>query len=144
MFLKTKKGFTLVELMIVVVIMAILVAVAVPIYTAVTANAKKNTCAANRKMIVQQINTMVMNYQNSSYNKDAEFTITTNPETEKADVISSDNIYTKDVIEGLFHVVPCCPVSGNIITVTFVRRGGADVAEPINPSITVSCSEHGV
>ena len=34
--LKNKKGFTLVELMIVVVIMAILVAVAIPIYNAVT------------------------------------------------------------------------------------------------------------
>ena len=43
-FLKSKKGFTLVELMIVVVIMAILVAVAVPIYSAVTANARKKTC----------------------------------------------------------------------------------------------------
>lgn len=40
-FFQNKKGFTLVELMIVVVIMGILVAVAVPVYGAVTTNAEK-------------------------------------------------------------------------------------------------------
>lgn len=59
-FLKSKKGFTLVELMIVVVIMAILVAVAVPIYSAVTANARKKTCLGNQREIVSQINNHVM------------------------------------------------------------------------------------
>ena len=40
--LLNKKGFTLVELMIVVVILGILVAIAVPIYSLVTKNAQKN------------------------------------------------------------------------------------------------------
>jgi len=44
-----KKGFTLVELMIVVVIMAILVAVAIPVYMAVADNAEKRTCNNNCK-----------------------------------------------------------------------------------------------
>ena len=48
-FMKSKKGFTLVELMIVVVIMAILVAVAVPIFSAVTKNARTKTCVANMR-----------------------------------------------------------------------------------------------
>lgn len=48
----SKKGFTLVELMIVVVIMAILVAVAVPIYGAVTKNAEKRSCQTNIKTII--------------------------------------------------------------------------------------------
>ncbi|MEG1834608.1 MAG: type II secretion system protein [Oscillospiraceae bacterium] len=49
--LQNKKGFTLVELMIVIVIMGILVAVAIPIYGAVTKNAEKKSCLANQNII---------------------------------------------------------------------------------------------
>lgn len=58
---KNKKGFTLVELMIVVVIMAILVAVAVPIFNTVTTNAKNKTCAANARTLSGQINAIILN-----------------------------------------------------------------------------------
>lgn len=47
--LMSKKGFTLVELMIVIVIMGILVAVAIPVYGAVTKNAEKKTCISNMR-----------------------------------------------------------------------------------------------
>lgn len=46
-----KKGFSLVELMIVVVIMGILIAVAIPLYGAITKNANNKTCASNIKTI---------------------------------------------------------------------------------------------
>ena len=46
-----KKGFSLVELMIVVVIMGILIAVAIPLYGAITENAEKKTCKANQDTI---------------------------------------------------------------------------------------------
>lgn len=49
--LKNKKGFTLVELMVVVAILGILVAVAVPVYNSVTEKAEKNTCLANLRTI---------------------------------------------------------------------------------------------
>ena len=42
-----KKGFSLVELMIVVVIMGILIAVSIPLYGSITKNAKNKTCASN-------------------------------------------------------------------------------------------------
>lgn len=57
--LMSKKGFTLVELMIVVVIMGILVAVAVPVYSAVTKNAEKKTCQSNQRIIKENLT----NYQ---------------------------------------------------------------------------------
>lgn len=47
--LLNKKGFSLVELMIVVVIMGILIAVAIPLYGAITKNAEKRTCQANQE-----------------------------------------------------------------------------------------------
>ncbi len=46
-----KKGFSLVELMIVVVIMGILIAVAIPLYGAITANAEAKTCRTNQENI---------------------------------------------------------------------------------------------
>ena len=58
-FIKTKRGFTLVELMIVVVIMAILVAVAVPIYFAVTSNAKKEPALTIRSKLYQAFQIML-------------------------------------------------------------------------------------
>lgn len=48
-----KKGFSLVELMIVVVIMGILIAVAIPLYGAIQDKAKNNTCKSNVDVIKQ-------------------------------------------------------------------------------------------
>lgn len=50
-FKKNNKGFTLVELMVVVVILGILVAIAVPIYNNITGNAERNACHANLRTI---------------------------------------------------------------------------------------------
>jgi len=58
--LMSKKGFTLVELMIVVVILGILVAVAVPIFGAVTKNARVKSCKSNQRVIKGNMETYVM------------------------------------------------------------------------------------
>lgn len=57
-----KKGFSLVELMIVVVIMGILIAVAIPLYGAITKNANNKTCATNIKNIKSNAATYASTY----------------------------------------------------------------------------------
>ena len=50
--LKTgEKGFSLVELMVVVVIIGVLVAIAIPVYNRTTDKAEKGACHANQRMI---------------------------------------------------------------------------------------------
>lgn len=58
--IKNKKGFTLVELMIVVVILGILVAVAVPVFGAVTKNAHVKACKSNQRIIKGNMETYAM------------------------------------------------------------------------------------
>lgn len=63
-----KKGFTLVEFMIVVAIIAILVSVAVPVYVSISANAKRRTCDNNRRVLANTITS----YINGVYSEDGE------------------------------------------------------------------------
>ena len=52
---KDNKGFTLVELMIVVVIIGILIAIAIPVYNSIQKSAEIKACAANRRTIRSQM-----------------------------------------------------------------------------------------
>lgn len=97
-----KKGFSLVELMIVVVIMGILIAVAIPLYGAITANANNKTCATN----IETIKTAAANYY-ASYDQEK---------------ITIDGL--KSMMDD--NEVPQCPLGGSY-TIAINDKGGAIV-----------------
>ncbi len=138
-FMKSKKGFTLVELMIVVVIMAILVAVAVPIFSAVTKNARIKTCAANRREIVSQVNGFLMgNVDGEQHTKAGSFVV-------KADGTvtagtNADEAYTDTMFKGLFQEVPVCPNDG-IFTVS-IKAATSGTVNETTATVVVSCNSH--
>ncbi|MEG2081542.1 MAG: type II secretion system protein, partial [Oscillospiraceae bacterium] len=131
--LQSKKGFTLVELMIVIVIMGILVAVAIPIYGAVTKNAEKKSCLANQNVIA----TNLSQYQMSGGTKGDMISWATLAATFKG--ATSAEAATAPGFVALFKDgMPTCP-SGTattglyLITVTNTDGVGAmSVACPIN------------
>lgn len=103
--LMSKKGFTLVELMIVIVIMGILVAVAIPVYGAVTKNAEKKTCISNMRDMKSTASTWQM-----QGNDGDQFTFS-----------GSTNIKAEPTYTALFEGgdLPKCPSNGNYtVTIT--------------------------
>ena len=140
-FMKSKKGFTLVELMIVVVIMAILVAVAVPIFSAVTKNAQRKTCDANRREIISQVSNHILGGKDGALVVlSAEETITVTNTDGKgvvSDTAEGAKI-SKTVFEGLFQEVPFCPVEDGEYTVKVAANSDGS-----SPKVTVGCDRPG-
>lgn len=141
-FMKSKKGFTLVELMIVVVIMAILVAVAVPIFSAVTKNARIKTCEANRRELVSQLNNYAMGSvdgEQHTYTGANAVTITIADDgtiTNNATAFISDSAFT-----GLFQEIPACPREGATITVTISAVTAVEGVDQ-TAAIKAECNSH--
>lgn len=108
--LMSKKGFTLVELMIVIVIMGILVAVAIPVYGAVTKNAEKKTCISNMRDMKSTAATFQMQGNNGD-----QVTLANNAELD----LKADTRYTKLFTDGM----PKCPSGGNY-TATMKNNNG--------------------
>ncbi len=143
-FLKSKKGFTLVELMIVVVIMAILVAVAVPIYSAVTANARKKTCAANIREITSQLNNYVMGDGNT-FKSVVSFKVTPSTTEGGAPAIAAVEGALPDGFEaafnGMFQAVPVCPGGGEY-TVTVAAAANTDTTQTFSIACTAGTGDN--
>ncbi len=63
MIVRKEKGFTLIELMVVVLIIAILVAIAVPVFNVARDNAWRRSCQANLRTIDGAIQTYYASYE---------------------------------------------------------------------------------
>lgn len=144
-FIKTKKGFSLVELMIVVVIMAILVAVAIPIFNSVTSDAREKTCLDNQRQIMS-VASRLFSMSGITGVKDKEAKIQFLVEDGKnvvkevegktlSDLLGGSTEVTLDTIKGSFQTIPVCGDDTKVITLTITANleSFADVS--------VSCSD---
>ena len=105
-----KKGFSLVELMIVVVIMGILVAVAIPLYSALTDKARTNVCRNNQDTVRTSFAKWVL--MDAEHNANTLFSTSTksfNGKTQDAETILADD-FLACFEEG---VLPSCPEEGH-------------------------------
>ena len=114
--LMNKKGFSLVELMIVVVIMGILIAVAIPLYGAIQDNAKNKTCKNN----IVAIRANATNYYASN--------------GVKADPTTLASTFDDKVL-------PVCPWDNKTYSVKIEEDGGATVKHNSATQNTNKCAQ---
>ncbi len=69
-FFRNEKGFTLIELMVVILIIGILVAIAVPIFNNARASAWQRTCQANLRTIDGALQTWAADHPGTNYPQD--------------------------------------------------------------------------
>lgn len=132
-FFQNKKGFTLVELMIVVVIMGILVAVAIPVYGAVTKNAEKKTCHSNCEVIQKAAVQYLMGESSDVRYEELMGGQSTITITSQADAESKLPAEFLACFEG--GQFPQCPKDGCQYVLQYTSGTPG--------TFTVSCSEHG-
>ncbi len=153
-FMKSKKGFSLVELMIVVVIMAILVAVAVPIFNSVTGNSRAKTCIDNQRSIVSTLNTAlleknitstsaqtfyVVNYKNGGKAYYEGSVTVSNGAASGGSLLADDatgKIFNGGELKKLFQAPPYCPVENSAIEVVIT---GTTSGDGVIANITTRC-----
>ena len=129
-FLKSKKGFTLVELMIVVVIMAILVAVAVPIFSAVTKNARAKTCIGNQREIISSVGNWLMLQSKSDIK--GSFVTEGGQDAPAFGTFTDLSTDQQKEIKALFKTTPVCPDAANKIVVEIAAATDANAKATVS------------
>jgi prepilin-type N-terminal cleavage/methylation domain-containing protein len=103
------EGFTLVELMVVVLIIGILVAIAVPVFLNASANAQAKSCQANQRTVVGGIATW-----NATYPAH-QMTVTTNELLGGAITVDLFVTNAANKTEPVIKSIPKCPLGGEYV-----------------------------
>lgn len=110
------RGFSLVELMIVVVIMGILMVVAIPLYGALTENARAKTCGSNQKAVVTAFSKWVLNEPG----RDASDLFLTGETTFNSKTQKAEDVLDATYLEQFLGGFPVCTSEGHYYVVTKV------------------------
>jgi len=114
LFLKNTRGFTLVELMVVVVILGVLTSIAIPVYNNTQENAKEKACWANQRMMEGAYQQYLANEGNAV-----------------TDDVKGEEIFT-NYLNGYLRAMPTCPGSK--------EKGVGQYT--LTPDGKVTCSSH--
>ena len=129
-----RTGVTLIELLVVILILAILMAIALPLYLRAVADSERQTCRSNMQTIANAEQAYKVRSAAHVYTDD--LVVATSP------LLTGTN-------SGDLQALPVCPTAGiytaaiHLVAETVKASDGTtDIVAPAG-SITITCSEHG-
>lgn len=131
-FMKSKKGFTLTELLVVLALVGVIACIAIPIYNGFTKTARVRNCSAERLRAKAEIESWCVD---EFHNQESfSFEITSDGKIATITAIEGINVSADDLARVAYDgKVPCCPSCGTMTVVITPRPGN------VAPKVTVTC-----